>query len=124
MTTTPEMSRPRSFWPLAPLAAAAAALPWAFWTTLTELGHTWNTNQQYGHGWLVPAFSAYLLYTRRDKLNVADLRPNLWGLALLCVGLLIRPPNSSSRPATHGTMEIGSSVAGLVLLFGGWSAMR
>ena len=50
MTTTPLMSRPRSLWPLAPFAAAAAALLWAFWTTLAELAHTWNTNQQYGHG--------------------------------------------------------------------------
>jgi exosortase len=124
MTTTSQMSRPRSFWPLAPFAAASAALLWAFWTTLSELAHTWNTNQQYGHGWLVPAFSAYLLYTRRDKLNVADLRPNLWGLALLTAGLLMRLAAIYWYFISLDPISLIPCVAGLVLLFGGWSAMR
>jgi len=42
---------PRTWWDFViVILGAAAALLWAFWTTLAELAHTWNTNQQYGHG--------------------------------------------------------------------------
>ncbi|MGL4555309.1 MAG: exosortase/archaeosortase family protein [Gemmataceae bacterium] len=124
MTTTAEMPRPRSFWPLAPLAAACAALLWAFWTTLADLAHTWNTNQQYGHGWLVPAFAAYLLYARRDKLDIAALRPELWGLALLGLGLAMRLAGIYWYFISLDPLSFVPCVAGLVLLFGGRAAVK
>ncbi|NBO92137.1 MAG: exosortase/archaeosortase family protein [Planctomycetia bacterium] len=124
MTFYPEMSRLRLFWPLAPLAIASISLLWAYWSTLGELAHAWNTNQQYGHGWLVPLFAAYLLYTRRDKLNITDLRPNLWGLGLLALGLVMRLAATYWYFISLDPISFVPCVAGLVLLFGGWAAFR
>jgi exosortase len=125
MTTTPEkLQRPRSLWLLAPLALCSLALAWTFWPTLAELAYTWNTNQQYGHGWLVPIFAAYLLYHRRDKLNVDAMQANFLGLVLLAAGLGMRLTSTYLFFHSFEQLSLIPAVAGLTLLFGGWAAMR
>src|SRR5262249_31408657 len=88
MTAPAAPLRPRSA-ALLPVALVAAALVWAFWTTLADLVQTWNTNPQYSHGFLVPLFAAYLLWARRDRLPAA-FQPSLWGVPLLALGLALR----------------------------------
>jgi exosortase len=125
MTTTPEnLQRPRSLWLLAPLALCTLALAWTFWPTLAELAYTWNTNQQYGHGWLVPLFAAYLLYHRRDKLDASAMQANFLGLAVLAAGLAMRLTSTYLYFHSFEQLSLIPCVAGLTLLFGGWAAMR
>ena len=125
MTTTPEkLQRPRSLWLLAPLALCSLALAWTYWPTLAELAYTWNTNQQYGHGWLVPLFAAYLLYHRRDKLNLDAMQANFLGLVLLAAGLGMRLTSTYLFFHSFEQLSLIPAVAGLTLLFGGWAAMR
>src|SRR4051794_29049684 len=89
--TAPALSpRWRSLAPLLPLAVPLLCLLWAFSSTLTDLALTWHTNPQYSPGFLVPAFPLALLYLRRDKLDVAALRPSLLGLLLLVAALALR----------------------------------
>jgi exosortase len=97
---------------------------WAFWTTFTDLAQTWNTNPQYSHGFLVPAFAAALLWLRRDRLDASALRPSPWGLLLLAAGLGLRLVGTFYYFVWLDPISIVPCVAGLVLLLGGRAAWR
>ncbi len=75
------------------LIAIAALLPlllWSYWTTFVEIGERWATDPQYSHGFLVPLFAGYLLWSRRGQIGWNDLQGRWWGVGLVLGGALIR----------------------------------
>ena len=48
---------------------------------------TWITDPNWSHGFLIPLFSLYLLYARREELLSAPRRACLWGLPILLGGM-------------------------------------
>ena len=81
-------NRPRTL--LAAGLIATAAVVWAYWSTLTDVAERWATDPQYSHGFLVPLFSGYLLWSRRRSLTAADVRPSWWGVGIVLVGIAAR----------------------------------
>src|SRR5262245_59321585 len=71
------------------LAAAAACVVWAYWTTFAELAQRWGSDPQYSHGYLVPLFAGALLWLRRDLLPPAPAY-SWWGLLLVAGGVALR----------------------------------
>jgi len=124
MTTPQATPRPRALALLAPLALPAACLAWAYWTTFADLAVTWHGNPQYSHGFLVPAFAAFLLWARRDRLDPAALKPSLWGLVLLVVGLGLKLVGALGYYVSLDAISLLPCVAGLVWLLGGRAAWR
>jgi exosortase len=51
------------------------------------LGETWITDPNWSHGFLIPLFSLYLLYARREELLSAPRRVSLWGLPIRLGGM-------------------------------------
>jgi exosortase len=109
---------------LAALAAALAALVWAYWTTLSDTAHQWASDPQYSHGYLVPAFAALLLWTRRDRLAPAALGPSWWGAAFLLGGLGLRLGGTFFHFEWFDPISLLPSLVGVCLLLGGWAALR
>ncbi len=124
-TALPLADRPRYLALLAPILLPLICLAWAFWTTLAELAQTWNTNPQYSHGFLVPAFAALLLWLRRDRLPTsldsaaAGFLPRCLGAALLLAGLAMRLVGSYWYFISAESIALLPCVAGVVLLVGG-----
>jgi exosortase len=77
-------------WAVAGAVALVAVLGWAYWTTFVEIAERWATDPQYSHGFLVPLFSGYLLWSRRDRVRWSDLQGRWWGVGLVLGGALIR----------------------------------
>jgi exosortase len=67
-----------------------AAVVWAYWATFADIADRWANDPQYAHGFLVPLFSAYLVWSRRDRLAGADIRPRWWGVGLVALGGALR----------------------------------
>jgi exosortase len=124
MTPSTNTSRLRNFTPHAPLALVALCLLWAYWPTLLEMSFTWYANPQYQHGFLVPVFAGFLLYVRREKLDVAAIRPSLWGVALIAAGLGLRLYGTYAYFVSLDAISFLPVVAGLVLLLGGKAGWR
>jgi exosortase len=126
----PLADRPRFLALLAPVLLPLICLTWAFWTTLVELAQTWNTNPQYSHGFLVPAFAAVLLWLRRDRLPTsldnaaAGFRPRCLGAALLLAGLAMRLAGTYWYFTSAESIALLPCIAGLVLLVGGLHLWR
>ena len=59
-----------------------------FYNVLLDLSHKWYHSADWSHGWLIPLFSAYLVYLRWDRVRRAPLRHTWVGLVLVVVTLL------------------------------------
>jgi len=50
---------------------------------------SWRADANWSHGFLIPLFSAYLIYSRWDQLLAARRRVCLWGLPILLLSLFV-----------------------------------
>jgi exosortase len=116
--------RLRAFLPAVLLLCPVLGLAWAFGNTFVDLQRTWGTNPQYSHGYLVPVFALYLLWTRRDRLDRAALRPGWLGLPVLALGLGLRLYGSYFFYTWLEMVALIPCIAGLALTLGGRAAWR
>jgi exosortase B len=127
MASVPEVATGRNepaspwlaWWPVA-LGLAALYLP-TYWGLANGL---WNTEEQ-GHGPLILAVTAYLIWGKRDSLVDTKAVPApITGLIIGGVGLLAYV---LGRPLDIWILEVGSQIpvlVGVLLFLRGWSAVR
>jgi len=114
------LSKQASWLWLAVVAAIAAYIP-----TFVQLAEgPWQTEQE-GHGPLILAASLWLVWTSRDQLKQAEIRPApLAGWASLLLGLAML---FLSRTQDLISVEVLSElpvIVGCVLLLAGWRVLR
>jgi exosortase len=107
----------------APLAGLLLVGLWAYWPTLAAMGHKWLSDPQYSHGYLVPAFSLYLLWQRRARLANAHWEIDWRGLPLLFVGVALRFAAAYAYFDWLDAVSLLPTLAGTCVLFGGKSAL-
>jgi exosortase len=95
--------------------ATGAILLWAYWPTLLEAAARWREDPQYSHGFLVPIFSAYLLWRNREQLIAAADHPRWWGVALFLTGAAV-------RLAGYGLYLPWLDMTSLLICLAGWAA--
>ncbi|NQU75256.1 MAG: exosortase/archaeosortase family protein [Planctomycetes bacterium] len=61
---------------------------WLHWRVLYWMGCVWMNNPNWSHGFLIPLFSLYLVYSRWDDIRRVKSRPFLGGLVLMVLCLL------------------------------------
>ncbi len=59
----------------------------AYNQSLFELVRRWNTQEEYSHGYFIPAITAWLLWTRRDAIIGSIGRPSWLGPALILLAM-------------------------------------
>src|SRR5438034_6976614 len=69
------------------VAAFATLLGLLYANVLPDLVRDWWDDPNYSHGFLVPLFSAYLVYQRRASILATEFRPSWWGLAPILFGI-------------------------------------
>jgi exosortase len=109
---------------LAGLCITAAATAWAYWPTLAALAAVWARDPQYSHGYLVPLFAAVLLWRRRARAAGLSLSPDAWGVAILLGSALLRLTAAYFYYPWLDMLSLLPCLAGLVVLCGGWPALR
>ncbi|HEV3436292.1 MAG TPA: exosortase/archaeosortase family protein [Gemmata sp.] len=102
-----------------------AALAFAYKPLFEESYRNW-LKPDYSHGFLVPLFSAYLIYRSWPESPRKIRWPNLWGLAFLVVGLAIFLIIGSLNYAKEWIqgLSLVINLCGVVVLLGGWSALK
>ena len=86
-----------------------------FYPVVLGLVHTWWTDPNSSHGFLIPIFSAWVVWHRRSVLQPARILPSSWGLLFIACALLLL------IVGTVGVEQFLPGVA-LVLLLGGYIA--
>src|SRR5205814_795409 len=89
-----------------------------------EMADRWSHDPQYSHGYLVPAFSLYLLWRQRRQLRALPGRASWWGAALVALGTGVRLAGTYVFLPWLDAVSLLPSLAGLCLLAGGWPALR
>jgi exosortase len=107
-----------------PAGLVGVALLWASWPSLAAMADRWSHDPRYSHGYLMPAFAAYLLWTRRGLLAGAPGRPSWWGVALLGVGAAMKAAGAFYYYGWFDAASLLVSLAGLAVLVGGRPALR
>lgn len=115
--TPVESARPQPKWPL---ALGAAGLLWAFWPTFDFMLEKWINDPQYSHGFLVPFFSAFLIYRKLTPGTVWFSKP--WpivaGLVLVLM-FALRAVAGGLLFHQFDALALLGSMAALALAFGG-----
>ncbi len=103
----------------------AALFCWLNFWQFQLLQSKWLIDPNWSHGFLIPLFSLYLLYSRRAELFGARRRTCLWGLPLMVLGLLLALAGTSFF-RNHWISHMGmiALLFGLVLYLAGPSVIR
>lgn len=115
--------RPRSWSWIVGLGLCGAII-WAYWTTLVEMAERWIDDPQYSHGYLVPLFSLYLLWSRRAIMKGGFVSASWVGVVVLALGLGMRFAGVYFFYGFFDAISLLVCLVGLVLVLGGWQAFR
>jgi exosortase len=102
----------------------AVGILWVYLPAFGEIFDKWTHDPRYSHGYIVPLFSAYLLWSRRKQFPADAVRTNYWGLALIAPGLLLGLFGTYTTFQWASQIAILPLLAGGVLLLGGWPVLR
>jgi hypothetical protein len=69
---------------IAVVTAAFLALYYPFIMTMVA---DWDQNDNYSHGYLIPFIVGFMIYSMRDELKSAAVKPASWGLLVIVAGL-------------------------------------
>lgn len=106
------------------IAMFTALLVYSYLPGLTNAYIAW-ANPQYAHGWIVPLFSAALLFWWRQPITApVPFTARLVGLTLLVASLALRLFVASYRIVTIDMYTFVPAICGIFILVGGWSVFR
>jgi exosortase len=102
----------------------ASSFVWAYWPILSDMADRWQTDPQYSHGYLVPIFSLYLLWSRRSMLPTGSGTGRWLGLGWIGLGLLMRAAGVLLFFGWLEAVSILPCLAGCVIAITGRGGLR
>jgi len=96
------------------LGVLVVSLLFAFHMAIADMLRVWSNQADYSHGFLVPLFSGYLLWTRRSKLPPLVEWPEYWGLLPIVLAVAL----SSWAGMTNIAKEFCQGVSLIMALAG------
>ena len=87
------------------------------------VGDWWN-NPDYGHGFLVPVFSGYILWREREKWLNTEIKPNNFGLLVMIGAVVILLGGSLGAELFTTRISLLILLAGMILFLAGWKMLR
>jgi exosortase len=109
------------FWQI---ATVAALMLWLYWPTLGHLLAQWWQDPNFSHGFLVPLFSAFVVWQQRGELTRLDPRPAWSGVGVIALGLCVLIIGQMGAELFLSRISLLIVLAGLTVLFLGWNFFR
>jgi exosortase len=104
--------------------AIGALLAAVYYRVLAKLVLDWWQIPDFGHGFLVPIFAAYLVWIKRKTLRETRISPTWSGLLVVVLGLVVLVLGVYGAELFLARVSLVIVLAGLVLCFGGWQLLR
>jgi exosortase len=115
----------RSAWqrwlPAIVLLALIVAL---YWEIVAKLVHDWYSNPDFSHGFLVPLFSAYLIWTKREELRRTPIKQSWAGVWLVVAAILMLFLGVYGAELFLSRISLVMLLAGLIWTMCGRSILR
>jgi exosortase len=110
--------------PLWQWSALGALCLWLYWSTLTHLVGQWWHDPNFSHGFFVPPFSGYVVWQERERIARINPRPSWTGLSAIACALCLLIVGQLGAELFLARFSLLPLLAGLVVLFLGWSLFR
>lgn len=101
-----------------------ALLAWLYGSILTRLFLQWNHDPNFSHGFFVPLFVLFVLWQDRKNLAPIDPAPSWSGLGIIVIGLLMLILGVLGAELFFSRTSLMVLLAGLIVLFQGWTFFR
>ena len=131
MTQSVQISTaPKRFWSTQKVNLAWRALllgvllALLYYRVLAKLVSDWWNIPDFSHGFLVPIFAAYLVWTKRKILLKTRLAPSWSGVAVVFVALLLLMAGSYGAELFLSRISLVVLLFGFVLAFGGFDLLK
>lgn len=103
----------------------AAAVFFVYATVLVKLGGQWWVDENYSHGLLIPFIIGYILWSERERLARATVRPRLlWGGACVVLAVLMLWAGTAGAELFMQRTSLVVMLAGITIYFWGWHILR
>ena len=112
--------RRRFVWPT--VLSALVLLLYA--SVLKHLVLQWWSDPDYGHGFLVPLFSGYLLWRQRERWMNCEIKPSNFGLLVMLGALGLLLVGSLGAELFTSRFSLLVLLAGMILFLAGWKFLR
>ncbi len=106
------------------LALLSALVLVLYGRVLEAMVQQWWSDPNYGHGFLVPIFAAYILWRERSRRREGPIQTSNWGLPIMlfAIGLLILGTLGSEHFTARISMLV--LITGIIVFLVGWQALR
>jgi exosortase len=122
---TPAIERPPKVrLPWAPLASIALLIAVCYAPIIRSLVRQWIDDPDMGHGFFVPAVSAYIVWQRREEILAITPRPNWWGLLVVLFGSVQAMVGTLGVELFTSRSAIVVTLIGAVWLLGGTEILK
>lgn len=91
---------------------------------LKALVSDWWHDADYGHGFLVPLFAAYVVWQQRERLLTIPIRPANFGLVVMLGAIALMLVGSLGAELFTTRFSMILLIAGIVLFLAGWQMLR
>ena len=91
---------------------------------LGSMARQWWDDPNYGHGFFVPIFAAYVLWHERDRWQRLPLRTNDAGFAIMFFGIALLILGTLGAERFTARMSLLVVISGIVVFLAGWQAIR
>jgi exosortase len=91
---------------------------------LGSLVKQWWSDPNYGHGFFVPVFAGYLLWSDRDRWSTQPFRPDNFGLAVMLFAIGLRILGMLGAELFTARLSLVILISGMVLFLAGRHVLR
>ena len=97
---------------------------WLYGAVLARLAAQWWRDPNFSHGFLVPVFAGYVIWSQRERLGELPVRPSWTGLPILIVAMCLLVVGVLGVELFLTRASLLLAFAGLVIYFLGWQFLR
>ena len=122
-TSTPQLNdRDKTCWIQIGLLSLAVIA--CYGNTIMGTADAWES-PMYSHGYLIPAFAAFLLYLRREPFGIEpSTKERWWGVGIIVVATLVRVFSAIAVQFTIDRLTLVLCLIGVFVLVGGFRTLR
>jgi exosortase len=93
-------------------------------SVLDSLARQWWNDPNYGHGFFVPVFAGYVLWSTRERWRALSLAPNNFGFAIILFAIALRVLGALGAELFIARLSLVILICGIVVFLGGSHMFR
>jgi len=106
------------------IVTLVAVTLWLSWSTLSRLLVQWRQDENFQHGWIVPLFSAFVIWQERKRLARIPRRASWLGLVPMIGAIVLLITGQLGVELYFQRTSLLFLIASAVILFAGWVFFR